>query len=282
MTMPTESKARAYTLGVAPNGARRTRDDHPAVPMTPVQLAKAAAEVAEAGASMFHVHVRDGEGRHVLDADVYRDALEAIRREIGDQLVLQITTESVGRYGPEAQMSVVREVRPEAVSLALRELCPDAAHESQFATFMGELRALHVATQVILHDQADVSRLAALVERGVVPQADPDVLFVLGSYADEIPSEPTELGPFLRAADGRFPSFMVCAFGYGEAACGTAAVVLGGSARIGFENNVHLPDGTVAPSNAALALAVTEPLGRLGYQPRTGDDLREIHARRMA
>jgi len=44
----------------------------------------------------------------------------------------------------------------------------------------------------------------------------------------------------------------VCAFGPAEAACVTAAALAGGHVRVGFENNLHEPDGRVAPDNAAL------------------------------
>jgi len=61
--------------------------------------------------------------------------------------------------------------------------------------------------------------------------------------------------------------WMACAFGPGEAACIAAAIALGGHARVGFENNHHRPDGSVAPGNAdavaraaAVARAIARPL----------------------
>ena len=56
-------------------------------------------------------------------------------------MVIQVTTEAVGRYSPAEQMATVRALRPEAVSLALRELVPDAASEPDaraFFSFMAE------------------------------------------------------------------------------------------------------------------------------------------------
>ena len=120
-------------LANAPNGATRTKADHPALPMSAAELARTAAEIAEAGAALIYVHVRDGEGRHLLDADAYRAATQAIRAEVGDRLVVQITSEAAGRYVAPEQMAVVRAVRPEAVSLALREIVADAASEAAAA-----------------------------------------------------------------------------------------------------------------------------------------------------
>ena len=86
---------------VAPNGARKTPDDHPALPIEPEAVARTAAACAEAGATILHLHVRDATMTHSLDPNLYRDAIAAVRRETGPDFIIQITTEAVGRYGPE-------------------------------------------------------------------------------------------------------------------------------------------------------------------------------------
>ena len=67
-----------------------------ALPITPDEIAREAARCAEAGASLLHLHVRDDEGRHSLDAGRYRETIAAVRQSVGDALVIQITTEAVG------------------------------------------------------------------------------------------------------------------------------------------------------------------------------------------
>jgi len=79
----------------------------------------------EAGATLIHLHVRDNDGKHTLDASYYKKAIKAIRRAVGRDMVIQVTSEAVGIYTPDQQMNMVRELRPEAVSLAIRELIPD-------------------------------------------------------------------------------------------------------------------------------------------------------------
>src|SRR5690625_7685993 len=109
-------------LMVAPNGARRLHADHPAIPLTPEALARDAVACRDAGAAMMHLHVREPDGRHLLDAGAYREATAAIRGAVGDDLLLQVTSEAAGRYGPEAQRRRMAELQPEAVSVAGREL----------------------------------------------------------------------------------------------------------------------------------------------------------------
>ena len=238
-------------LAVAPNGARKTKADHPALPMTPDEIAACAAACAEAGAAMIHLHVRDRDGRHTLDTEAYLAAIAAVRGALGEGIVIQVTSESVGLYGPEEQMAMVRELRPEAVSLAVRELVPDAAHETAAAAFFAWMRDEALLPQFIVYGEEDLARLDDLVARGIVPPGRHFVLFVLGRYTPGQRSQPADLLPFVNAnAAGR--PWAVCAFGPREAACAAVAAALGGHARVGFENNLYMPDGSIAPDNAAL------------------------------
>ena len=93
----------ALVIMVAPNGARRIKADHPRLPITPAEIADEAVPCAEAGASVLHVHVRSDDGRHTLDAELYRAAIDAVRQRLGERMVIQVTTEAVGRYGPAEQ-----------------------------------------------------------------------------------------------------------------------------------------------------------------------------------
>lgn len=90
----------------------------------------------------------------------------------------------------------------------------------------------------------------------MIPWDSIPVLFVLGSYAGEHASMPADLLPFLGSGMPRFDHWMVCAFGRHEGACVTAAALLGGHVRVGFENNLHQPDGRLAPDNATQVQAV--------------------------
>lgn len=223
---------------------------------------------------MIHVHVRDPDGRHLLDADAYRAALGAIAETVGDSLVVQITSESLGIYAPPRQMQVIREVRPEAVSLALRELLPDARGEIEFSAFLEWLRRENVMPQFILYSPNEAVRLVELQARGVVPFEKLSVLYVLGRYATGHTSNPADLLPFLSEAMPRFEHWSTCAFGDQEAACVLVGALLGGNIRVGFENNLLLPNGQIADGNEELVGVAREGIRRLGYRPSTAAELR--------
>lgn len=260
-------------IAVAPNGGRRTKADHPALPIGPAELARTAAGCLEAGAAMIHVHVRDREERHLLDADAYRAVIEAIRAEVGERMVVQITSEALGIYGPEEQMAVVRAVKPRAASLALREILPGTADEAAFAGFLLWMKAERVAPQFILYEPGEAVRLDALRRRGIVPFEEPPVLYVLGRYTAGQTSTPADLLPFLAPGQPVFRRFMTCAFGRHEAACAIMGGLLGGGLRVGFENNLALPSGETAASNADLVVAVRSGLQAAGMTGMSGEEL---------
>lgn len=207
---------RAYALAVAPNGARRTHADHPALPMT-----------------------------------------------------------------PEQQIATVHALRPEAISVALREVLPDAAHAPAAEAFFEWLWQENIVTQYILYDAEDVAHYWRLRAKGAIRPGRHWVLFVLGRYSKGQLSAPSDLLPFLSAwqAGGERADatpWAMCAFGPREAECALATVLQGGHARIGFENNPYLPDGSVSPGNAASLDVLRAAATPLALAPMCADALREL------
>lgn len=244
-------------ISVAPTGARLGKADHSDLPLTSAEIARTAAASREAGAAMIHLHVRDQDGGHLLDAEAYRDAIQAIRNEVGDQLIVQVTSESGGRYAAAEQMAVIRALRPEAVSVALREIIPDPDAERAGAGFLHWLHGEGVMIQYIAYSPQGVTRFQDLCRRGLVPGDRHFQLFVLGRHSLGQTSMPADLLPFLSVHDRGDP-WALCAFGRWENACALTATALGGHSRIGFENNLFLSDGSPAPDNAALVAQVRD------------------------
>ncbi|MBV8249893.1 MAG: 3-keto-5-aminohexanoate cleavage protein [Comamonas sp.] len=260
---------------VAPNGAYKTKDQHPYVPLTSAELAQTAKECLDAGASMIHMHVRKPDGKHLLDAHAYLDATAAVRKAVGQELVVQITTEAAQVYQPHEQMQVARAVVPEAISVGLREILRPEVPESEIQSFFTWLKECNVMTQVILYDVADVQAWQRLRASGVIPENKWFLLFVLGRYSVGQTSSPTDLLPFLEANDGAYP-WAMCAFGAQENACAIAAASLGGHARVGFENNLFLKNGAQAANNAALVAQVAQGATALGRPLASATDIRRL------
>ncbi len=265
-------------IAVAPNGARKTKQDHPTLPISPDELAETARAALDAGAAMIHLHVRDDEERHSLDVERYREATAAVRQAVGPDMIIQVTSEAAGVFGRDAQMAMVRALTPQAVSLAVREIMPDEAAESEGAAFLAWMAQEQIRPQYILYSAEDVSRLFELRRRGIVPDEHPFLLFVLGRYTAGQRSQPSDLLPFLAAAEGQPCDWAICAFGPLEGASALTAAALGGHVRVGFENNLYLADGSVAPDNAALVRQVAEGAPAMGRRTMSPAEARRYFA----
>ena len=263
-------------LAVAPNGSRRGKDNHPAIPLSKEDLLREAPEWRDAGVSVLHLHIRDRDGGHSLDAETYRDVLTALHGVVGRDMVLQMTTEAGGVFGRDVQMACVRAVRPEAVSLALREIAPKDDQKGEFAEFIGWMHKEGIAPQVILYDRDDLNRLIAWIREGVIDGSETSVLYVLGRYTADQKSNPVDLLGFLGIETLPVRDWMVCAFGPNESRCAALAALLCGHIRVGFENNFHLPDGRIARSNAELVAATASLLSALHVPLATADGARAL------
>lgn len=267
------STAQKAILLVAPNGARRTKEDHSALPMTAQELALETELAVAAGATVVHAHARDENGEHSLDIERNREVYQAIRQRLGDRVVIQLTTEAVGIYQPPAQMALIEAIKPEAASFALRELVADDSQLETAKVFFHACAAWGTVAQYILYSAEDVQRYHQLKTLGVLPEGGHHLLFVLGRYTVGQVSSPVDLLPFIQAHTDDTP-WAVCAFGRDEHRCASAALALGGDVRVGFENNLLDMHGEPAHNNAALVAQAAVTARSMGREIMTATQFR--------
>ena len=163
-----------------------------------------------------------------------------------------MTTETVGRYGPDDMRRLAREVVPPGVSIGVPEMIPSGQPSAEDAAFYHWLADTGIRTQHICYQPEHLRLLGALLDEGGLPKSGVWCLFVIGHYTGAI-SHPKQINSFLaemRAA-GIDGDWAICAFREEEAACIRHAVSLGGKLRVGFENSQFMTDGSIAPNNEA-------------------------------
>lgn len=259
-------------IAVAPNGARRSQQDHAALPITPLELARTAVACAEAGAGMIHLHVRDVKGNHTLEPAAYKPAIKEIEAAVGDRMLIQVSSEAAGIYDAPKQIELMKQLAPHCVSCGLREFVPDESQYETGADFFVGLDNSDTLIQYILYSPEDVRWYETLCRIGVIPGSKHLLLFVLGRYATMKP-HPDFLDDYVNALK-RKSNWMVCAFGEQEHQIMRRAAECGGHARVGFENNLQLPSGALAPDNAAL-VKVTVQSAHLAGRICGGKDFAE-------
>ena len=264
----------------APNGARKTRTDHPALPVSIAETVEEALHCHAAGATVLHGHVRGSRDEHVLDYGLYQELITEMKRQVPSMLV-QITTEAVGRYTPRQQRDCVKAVEPEMTSVALREMTSDFKDLPFAKDFYHWASEAEVHVQHIVYNAEELERFLALREDGIIPASHRCVLFVLGRYAADFQSSPADLEPFMQI-DLSSLDWFVCAFGSQEQASVLSAINNGGHGRIGFENNLLLPDGNTAASNAQQVNGLVAAIVADGRSVATAEQSRQLLGVRSA
>lgn len=252
---------------VAAVGAELTLDDQPNLPVTPELLAKDAAECAAAGASIYHLHVRDEHARPTMSVERFRSARDAI--EGATDLVVQFTTGGAVTDPIEAR-------------LAPLELAPEMATLTTGTVNFGD--------DVFSNPVPLVTRLyRRMIEVGVVPEYEifdagmiataerlrrelgaahhPHFDFVLG-VPGALPAWEDAL-PFLVAHLPDGATWSATGIGRAHLSVAEQTIALGGHVRTGFEDVLYYAKGERATSNAQLVERVVGVAKRAGREVAT-------------
>jgi uncharacterized protein (DUF849 family) len=220
------------------NGGR-TREEHPAVPCSPAELAADAKAVRDAGAFAVHAHPRDGRGEQTLEARVCEEAVAAIRAAAPGLEIGLSSSESIER-DPFARAAAVGSWReaPDFISVNLSEL--GWAGVARAALHAGIGVEAGLATPADAEEFARSSFTHQVVRALVEVQGGAEDARTI---ADLIPDEVRQLW-----------------HGYGRRtwevlAAGARAGV---DVRVGLEDVLVLADGRTAADNAELAVAAVE------------------------
>ncbi|WP_164512245.1 3-keto-5-aminohexanoate cleavage protein [Oceaniglobus ichthyenteri] len=256
---------------VAPLGAWCSRDDHPATPISPREIADAVVECASAGAAIAHLHARDADGKPTQDLEIYRDIHDRIKQR--SDIIVQLSTGTRGMTVQQALEPVT--LAPEMASLALRDVGPQQGTDVQ---------------------RRVVDMAKAMIASGVCPEFDAsdaemidrlnDVCASLGDLSapcvglflkDEVSAQAA--ARHILALVAKLPAaahWWAAKGGANHALVQTLALGLGGHCRVGFEDSLLGVDGQPVKSNADLVERVAQLGARVGRPAATPAQAREI------
>ena len=234
---------------IAPNGARPTKKDHTEVPVTIDEIVYTAKSCFNAGAGGIHFHLRDENGKHILDSEMCLKALEKLQLNV-PKMHLQITTEAIGKYSPKEMRKLAYEVNPPGISIGLREMIPSKKPTEDDIKLYKSLTNSGTIIQNICYEPEDIDLLSDLLEKANISKNGTWCLFVIGHYSGKI-SDPKKIKIFLDKLkkNNLNADWAVCAFGKEEMSCLKEAINFGGKIRVGFENSMLMPNGKLAPNN---------------------------------
>ena len=288
--------SRPVIISCAITGGGDTVGKHPAIPVTPAQIADSAVGAAAAGAAIVHIHVRDpASGAPSMDKALYREVVERIRGS-GSDVIVNLTTGAGGRFvpspenprqpgpgttlsPPEVRVAHVVELRPEVCSLDMGSMnfgphvfVNTPAHLAEMAR---AIRAAGARPELEVFDTGHIRLARHLIERGEI--ASPPLFQICLGISWGAPATPEAM----LAMRNMLPADAIwAAFGIGtqQFPMVAQAVLLGGHVRVGLEDNLYLEKGVFAPTNAAFVEKAAAIVRMLGERPATPAEARAILA----
>ena len=278
------------------SGALAGRDQCPAIPYTPAEYAAEARRIVDEGGVHIHIHARKPDGTPSYEAEDFVAIRDEIRAEIGDAAILNFSTGTVG-VSVDQRVAYLEAGRPEVAALNMGSLNyakyskarRDFVFQFVFANPFDEIiellqamRRLRIKPEHECFDVGHVASLEPLVDMGLL-ESPLHVDFVMGvlggipatarnlaAMADNMPSG------VARGGRERKDHWGVIGIGRSQWTMLAAALSLGGSVRAGLEDNLYLPDGTMARSNGELIAVARRMTVDAGRQPATVAQAREL------
>jgi 3-keto-5-aminohexanoate cleavage enzyme len=275
------------------SGSLADREQCPAIPYTPAEYAAEARRAVDEGAAMIHIHARRPDGAPSYEVDDFQAIAEAIVAEVGD-VIVNFSTGAVG-VPVDKRIAYLRACRPDVAALNMGSMNyakysrkrKDFVFKAVFANPFDEIIELLEAMNELgikpeheCFDVGHVGSLEPLVDMGVLhpPLHVSCVMGVTGG----IPPSARNLALMVDNVPAG-SHWGVIGISRRQWLLVAAALTLGGSVRVGLEDNFYLPDGAMARSNGDLiakARQLTEDVGRraatvaearriLGVEPRT-------------
>ncbi|HYM45680.1 MAG TPA: 3-keto-5-aminohexanoate cleavage protein [Solirubrobacteraceae bacterium] len=276
------------------SGVLANREQCPAIPYTPEEYAAEARRIVDEGGVMIHIHARKPDGSPSFEVEDYKAITDAIRAEVGDAAIINHSTGAVG-VSVEKRVAYLRECRPEVAALNMGSMNyakysrsrKDFVFKMVFANPFEEiielLRAmneLHIKPEHECFDIGHVGSLAPLIDMGVLrtPLHVDCIMGVVGG----IPPSARNLAamvdniPAIASGGGVRSHWGVIGISREQWLLVAAALTLGGSVRVGLEDNLYLPDGAMARSNGELIAQARRMAEEIGRRPATVAEARGL------
>jgi uncharacterized protein (DUF849 family) len=287
----------------AATGSIHTPTMSPYLPITPAEIATAAIEAAEAGASVIHLHARDPEtGKPDPRPETFMRFLPVIK-QASDAVVNISTGGGLGMTVDERLAAAVR-ASPEMASLNMGsmnfgifpmlekydswrhdwepvflEMTRDFIFPNTFKSIEYILRELGeghgTRFEFECYDLGHLYNLAWFVDKGLVePPFFVQMIFgILGGVGAD-PDNLMHMHTIAQKLFGDAYEWSVLAAGRHQMPFATQAAMLGGNLRVGLEDSLYIGRGELARSNADQVRKIRGIIEALGLSVATPDEAR--------
>ena len=296
--------AKKVIINCAVTGAIHVPSMSPYLPITPEQIANGAIDAAKAGAATVHLHARNPKtGEPTMDLDLFHNFCQEVDQK--SDAVICVTTGGAPTMTPEERMVAVKKFKPELASLNMgsmniglfpqkerikeykfnwEEAYLEKSRDNVFKnTFYDQERILNICREngtkpeMECYDVGHIYSTAHWADKGVIEP--PFWLQFIFGLLGGIGSSVDNLVLMKNTADKLFGDdyiFSVLAAGRNEFSLGTIGAIMGGSVRVGLEDNLYLGKGELAKSNADMVSKMVRILRELSIEHATPQEARKL------
>jgi 3-keto-5-aminohexanoate cleavage enzyme len=272
-------------ISAALTGVLATREQCPAIPYTPKEIAEEAKRAADAGAAIVHIHARTPEGGPEWRVETFAEILSEVRSR--SDVIVNFSTGAIG-VPVEQRIAHIRELRPEIGALNMgsmnyamySEKRKVFYHDHVFANpfrdiqfFLEAMNEAGVRPELECFDTGHIGNTAPLIDMGVLepPFQFSLIMGVLGG----IPGTTRHLTNQVESLP-EGSHWQVIGIGLNQWALAAAAIAMGGNVRVGLEDNFYVEEGRMAKSNGELVEKAARLARDLGRPVASIDEARTI------
>lgn len=296
--------ARKIIITCAITGSIHTPSMSPYLPITAAEIAKAAIDARQAGASIVHLHARNPEnGQPDQTPEAYEPFLKVIKQR--SDVVVNITTGGAPTMSIEERLKPVAVFEPEVASLNMGSMnfgihpildkmtefkhdwekpyiegSRDRVFRNTFADIEGILTTCSQSDtrfEIECYDVGHLYTLEHFVQRGYLKppffvQSVFGILGGIGAHSEDV----LHMRRTANRLFGEDYCWSVLGAGRHQMPVAMQSVLLGGHLRVGLEDSLYLGRGKLAKSNAEQVTLARELIEHLGFEVASPDETREL------
>lgn len=261
-------------ISAALTGVLTTRQQSPAIPYTPAEIAAEARRAMDAGASIVHIHARQDNGMPAFDVETYA-RIDAAVKEMCPGVIINYSTGAIG-IERETRIHHISALQPDMAALNMGSMnyaiysrkAKAFYHDHVFANpfkdiqyFLQKMNEAGTRPEMECFDTGHINNAQPLIDLGVLkpPYQFSLVMGVLGGIPASTKNLVHQVDQLPRGAH-----WQVIGIGPKQWALVAAAITMGGNVRVGLEDNLYMPDGALAESNGQLVAQAAQLVRLLG------------------